>query len=184
MPEGKAGGSALNPMNWWGNIQKVLQGTPLTTFNAMNDYLYSLEAGQVTPHPKPPAAATELMNQADTRRSDLINYIQEVQRSGGTELQLSRILSASNAKIMEATNRWELAKKVDPTWDKEAIYSREIKKGMVNDVSPEQRLQAAAEARIKRALTKQGYDGVKYTGGVTDQSGEYQIFDPKKLSSN
>lgn len=88
-----------------------------------------------------------------------------------------------NAKVLEATNRWKLVEDLDPSWNRENIYNRYIKQGMVGDATPEQRLQREAERRIAAKLQKQGYDGVSYKGdSMTDQAGEYQIFNPKLLS--
>jgi uncharacterized protein YidB (DUF937 family) len=86
------------------------------------------------------------------------------------------------AKLREAENRWRLVKELDPKWDKERLYDRYIKEGMQGDITPEMRLQAEAERRIKRILSKEGYSGVEYSGGQgTDQAGEFQIFDSKQL---
>ena len=92
-----------------------------------------------------------------------------------------------DAKIYDAVNRWQAARTLDPKWDKEKLTNRYIaqqfKEGkLVNGLTAEQRVQAEAERRIKGALERQGYHGVRYSGGVTDQNGEYQIFDSKHLS--
>jgi hypothetical protein len=86
------------------------------------------------------------------------------------------------AKLRAAENRWGLVKELDPKWDKERLYDKYIKQGMQGNVTPEMRLQAEAERRIKRLLSKEGYSGVQYSGGQhTDQAGEFQIFDSKQL---
>jgi len=85
-------------------------------------------------------------------------------------------------KIKEATNRWQLAKEIDPTWDKEKIHTKLIAQGVKDGIDPEQRLQAEAERRIRKILQKQGYQAVRYSGGVTDQAGEYQVFDAKNIT--
>lgn len=91
------------------------------------------------------------------------------------------------ARVKDAENRWQLVKELDPKWDKDKIYDRFISDQrrnnmkLVNGVTAEHRLTVEAEKRIIKALRKQGYHAARYSGGLTDQSGEYQVFDAKDL---
>jgi len=93
----------------------------------------------------------------------------------------------ADANLKKAENRWKLIKEIDPKWNKndvewKYIQSQKRNEGkLVGGLTAEQRTQAEAEKRIRKILSGQGYDGVEYSGGVTDQGGEYQIFDKSKL---
>jgi hypothetical protein len=106
------------------------------------------------------------------------SYSREGQR------EVSSYKLPEDANLFDAENRWKLVSEIDPKWDKEKVYDKEVKKGMIGDSSPEQRLEIEAEKRIKKILSEIGYDGVRYSGGVTDQAGEFQIFNPNLLEKS
>lgn len=96
--------------------------------------------------------------------------------------------------LKETSTRNSLLKELDPTWDRSKTYDKFIREGfskgnkqtgIYDGLTAEQRLQNYTEKRIKQLLEKQGYDGVKYSGGsFSDQAGEYQIFNPSNIKSN
>jgi hypothetical protein len=89
---------------------------------------------------------------------------------------------APDTKLYNASNRWDLIKELDTKWDKQKAYDRYVKQGVQGNITPEMKLQSDAEQRIRAALAKQGYDGVRYNDNSgTDQVGEFQIFNPQKL---
>ena len=94
-----------------------------------------------------------------------------------------------SSRLKEAKDRWALLKELDPKFDKQSMdwkYVLEQKRNggkLIDGLTAEQRTQANVEKKIKTILEKQGYDGVKYSGSFsTDQAGEYQIFNPDKIS--
>lgn len=93
-----------------------------------------------------------------------------------------------NVRIKTAVNRWSLIKEIDATWDKDKIYNKFLKEQsknnnkLIDNMTAENRLTIESEKRIKKILSKQGYGAVIYSGGVTDQSGEYQVFNHKDLT--
>jgi hypothetical protein len=104
---------------------------------------------------------------------------------------VSEFTVPNDLKLKDTANRWRLIKELEPNFDREKIYNRFINEGfkkgdkssgLFEGLTAEQRLQTYVEKRIKQILEKQGYDGVRYYGGnTTDQAGEYQIFDIKKI---
>jgi hypothetical protein len=96
---------------------------------------------------------------------------------------------ADGLKVKDAESRWSLVREVAPKWDRNKVYDRYIAEQrrngyqLVDGQTAEQRLTQAAEKQIKVALSKQGYHAVKYTGGGTDQGGEYQVFDFKHVQA-
>jgi hypothetical protein len=110
---------------------------------------------------------------------------------GGKYRQLREYVIDDDLNLKIAENRWALLKELDPKWDQRETENRLIKQSLRDKKtwdkpypwpSGSQRIQTYVEKRIKQLLSKQGYDGVKYVGdNITDQEGEYQIFDPKKI---
>jgi len=108
---------------------------------------------------------------------------------GGSDVHTYEL--RAGLKIKDATNRWSLVKEIDPTWNKDKVYQKYIdaqrRNGgkLVDGVTAEQRLTVDAEKRIKKILQKQGYHAVRYAGdNVTDQEGEYQVFDAKNITKS
>lgn len=112
----------------------------------------------------------------------------QYQNTGKGGKTLNAYTLRDGLKIKETTSRWALVKELDKTWDKDKVLNRFInamyKAGgkPIDGITPEQRLEAEAEKRIKNILSKQGYDGVRYLGSDgTDMAGEHQIFDSKSI---
>ena len=97
-----------------------------------------------------------------------------------------------NLKLKQAESRFSLIKELDSTFDKNKVLDRLINEGfrqnkqtgLFNGLTAEQRLQTIIEKKIKQKLSKQGFDGVEFSGGkFTDQAGEFQIFNSKNIET-
>mgnify|MGYP003376312466 CR=1 FL=1 len=89
----------------------------------------------------------------------------QYQNTGKGGKALNAYTLRDGLKIKETTSRWALVKELDKTWDKDKVLNRFInamyKAGgkPIDGITPEQRLEAEAEKRIKNILAKQGYNG-------------------------
>lgn len=117
-------------------------------------------------------------------RSNAENY----QSTGAGGKTTHEYTLSKDAKMYEAENTTRLLKELRPDVDKNDIIDRYIRQQsrnggkLIDGLTAEQRADIRVEAIIKQELSKQGYDGVSYTGGkFDDAAGEYQLFNDKHL---